>query len=224
MSDAEHMSRKELLQPNRMEKQLYSFVDHAYRKKSLYISAGIALVVLILGIWGGWKYLQNERISQANLYHLARANLNNPALSPEERLSQGITALQEFAKSESDSTLSVLALMETGEAYSRQSKIEESITVFQQVIAHPEATQFLQNSARLSLATLFEQQQQWVEAEEMLESINTTAWDDVRWRALARIAIAKGELDKAKNLLEQLLEKVPDSVFRQETETLLLTL
>jgi len=44
MSDAEHMSRKELLQPNRMEKQLYSFVDHAYRKKSLYMSAGIALV------------------------------------------------------------------------------------------------------------------------------------------------------------------------------------
>jgi len=31
-------------------------------------------------------------------------------------------------------------------------------------------------------------------------------------------------LDKAKNLLEQLLEKAPDSVFRQETETLLLTL
>jgi predicted negative regulator of RcsB-dependent stress response len=81
MSDAEHMSRKELLQPNRMEKQLYSFVDHAYRKKSLYISAVIALVVLILGIWGGWKYLQNERITQANLYHLARANLNNPILT-----------------------------------------------------------------------------------------------------------------------------------------------
>jgi len=31
-------------------------------------------------------------------------------------------------------------------------------------------------------------------------------------------------LNKAKKLLEQLLEKAPDSVFRQETETLLLTL
>ena len=49
-------------------------------------------------------------------------------------------------------------------------------------------------------------------------------WDDLRWRALARVAIAKGEFDKAKNLLEQLLEKEPDSFFRQETETLLLTL
>ena len=53
MSDVKHISRKERLQPNRMEKQLYSFVDHAYRKKNFYISAGIALVVLILGIWGG---------------------------------------------------------------------------------------------------------------------------------------------------------------------------
>ena len=34
----------------------------------------------------------------------------------------------------------------------------------------------------------------------------------------------KGEFEKAKNLLEQLLEKEPDSFFRQETETLLLTL
>ncbi len=58
----------------------------------------------------------------------------------------------------------------------------------------------------------------------MLESINVSAWDDLRWRALARVAIAKGEFDKAKNLLEQLLEKEPDSFFRQETETLLLTL
>ena len=224
MGDAENMSRKELLQPNRMEKQLYSFVDHAYRKKSFYISAGIALVVLILGIWGGWKYVQEENIIQANLYHLARAKLNNPALSPKERLSQGITALQEFAKSESVSALQVLALMEYGEALARQSKVEESTTVFQQVIAHPEATLFLQNSARLSLAALFEQQQQWVAAEEILASINIVAWDDLRWRALARIAIAKGELNKAKSLLEQLLEKSPESVFRQETETLLLTL
>ena len=224
MSDAEHVSRKELLKPNRMEKQLYAFVDHAYRKKSLYMSVGIALLVLVLGIWGGWKYSQNERINQANLYHLARAKLNNPILSPEERLSDGVAALQEFVNSASGSSLVVLAMMESGGEYARQSKIDESIAVFQKVISHPDTTPFLKNSARLSLASLFEQKQQWVEAEMMLESINVSAWDDLRWRALARVAIAKGEFDKAKNLLEQLLEKEPDSFFRQETETLLLTL
>ena len=224
MSDAEHMSRKELLKPNRVEKQLYTFVDHAYRKKSLYMSLGIVLLVLVLGIWGGWKYLQNERINQANLYHLARAKLNNPTLSPEERLSEGVASLQEYVKSAPSSSLVVLAMMESGEVYARQSKIDESIAVFQKVIAHPEAIPFLKNSARLSLASLFEQKQQWIEAEMMLESINVSAWDDLRWRALARVAIAKGEFDKAKNLLEQLLEKEPDSFFRQETETLLLTL
>ena len=58
----------------------------------------------------------------------------------------------------------------------------------------------------------------------MLKSIDVLSWNDVRWRALARIAIAKGETEKAKDLLEQLLETVPDSVFRQETEILLLSL
>ena len=224
MSDAEHMSRKELLQPNRLEKKLYSFVDHAYRKKRLYIRAAIAVVVMILGIWGGWQYVKKERIEQANLFHIAHTKLSNPALSPEERLSQGIAALQEFARSESGSALSVLALMESGEAYSRQSRIDESIAVFQEVLVHPETTLFLKNTARLSLAALYEQQQQWAEAEMMLGSIDISSWDDLRWRALARIAIAKGELEKAKNLLEQLLDKVPDSVFREETETLLLIL
>ncbi len=168
--------------------------------------------------------MQSERINQANLFHIARSKISNPALSNEERLNQGIAALQEFARSGSGSTLSVIALMESGEALARQSQIDQSISVFKDVINHPDATVFLRNSARLSLAALFEQQKHWDEAEMMLESIDISSWNDVRLRALARIAVDKGEIEKARNLLEQLIESVPDSVFRQESETLLLTL
>ena len=224
MSDAEHMSRKELLKQNRLEKKLYAFVDHAYRNKRMYIGAAVSLVVIILGIWGGWKYVQSERVNQANLFHIARSKISNPALSNKERLNQGIAALQEFARSGSGSTLSVIALMESGEALARQSQIDQSISVFKDVINHADATVFSRNSARLSLAALFEQQKQWDEAEMMLESIDISSWNDVRLRALARIAVDKGEIEKARKLLEQLIESVPDSVFRQESETLLLTL
>ena len=224
MSEAEHINRKELLQQNRLEKRLYAFADHAYRNKRMYISAVVSLVIIILGIWGGWKYVQSERVNQANLFHIARSKISNPALSNEERLNQGIVALQEFASSGSGSTLSVIALMESGEALARQSQIEQSISVFKNVINHPDATVFLRNSARLSLAALFEQQKRWDEAEMMLESIDISSWNDVRLRALARIAVEKCEIEKARNLLEKLIESVPDSVFRQESETLLLTL
>ena len=224
MSDAEHMSRKELLQQNRLEKKLYAFADHAYRNKRMYFSAAVSVVVIILGTWGGWKYMQSERINQANLFHIARSKISNPALSNEERLNQGIASLQEFARSESGSTLSVIALMESGEALARLSQIDQSISVFKDVINHPDTTVFLRNSARLSLAALFEQQRQWEEAEMMLESIDISSWNDVRLRALARIAVDKGEIEKARNLLEKLIETVPDSVFRQESEALLLTL
>ena len=94
MSDAEHLSRKELLKQNRLEKKLYAFVDHTYRNKRMYISAAVSLVVIILGIWGGWKYVQSERVNQANLFHIARSKISNPALSKDERLNQGIAALQ----------------------------------------------------------------------------------------------------------------------------------
>ena len=224
MSDAEHMSRKELLQQNRFEKKLYAFADHAYRSKRIYISAAVSLVVVILGTWGGWKYVQSERIKKANLFHIARSKISNPSLSDEERLNQGITALQEFARSGPGSTLSVIALMESAEALARQSQIDQSILVFKDVINNSDATEFLRNSARLSLAALFEQQKQWDKAEMMLESIDISSWNDVRLRALARIAVDKGDIEKARNLLEQLIESVPNSVFRQESETLLLTL
>ena len=182
------------------------------------------MVVIILGSWGGWKYVQSERVNHANLFHIARSKISNPTLSNEERLNQEIAALQEFAKSGSSSTLSVIALMESGEALARQSQIDESISVFKDVINHPDVTVFLRNSARLSLAALFEQQKQWDEAEMMLESINISSWNDIRLRALARIAVYKGEIEKARNLLKKLIESVPDSFFRQESETLLLTL
>ena len=224
MSDVEQISRKELLQQNRLEKKLYAFADHAYRNKRMYISAAVSVGFIILGTWGGWKYVQSERVNQANLLHIARSKIINTALSNEERLNQGIAALQEFARSRSGSTLSVIALMESGEALARQSQIDQSISVFKDVINHPDTTVFLRNSARLSLAALFEQQKQWDEAEMMLESIDILSWNDLRLRALARIAVEKGEIEKARNLLEQLIESVPDSVFRQESETLLLTL
>ena len=218
------MGRKELLQQNRLEKKLYAFADHAYRNTRMYVIAAVSVVVIILGTWGGWKYVQSERINQANLLHIARSKINNAALSNKERLNQGIAALQEFARAGSSSTLSVIALMESGEALARQSQIDQSISVFKDVINNPEATVYLRNSARLSLAALFEQQKQWDEAQMMLELIDIPSWNDVRLRALARIAIDKGEIEKARNLLEELIESVPDSVFRQESETLLLTL
>ncbi len=223
MSDAENMSRKDLLQQNRFEKKLYAFADHAYRKKNIYVIAAISLFVIIMGIWGGWKYLQSERVNQANLFHIARSKINNTASSNKEMVNNGIAALQEFARS-SSSSLSVIALMESAEALARQSDFEKSILVFKDVINHPEATIFLRNSGRLSLAALYEQQKQWDKAEMILESIDIPSWNDVRLRALARIAVDKGEIEKAKKLLEKLIDSEPDSIFRQESETILLTL
>ena len=224
MSDVEQMSRKELLQQNRFEKKLYAFADHAYRNKPIYFTAALSVVIILLGIWGGWKYVQSERINQANLFHIARSSMITPTLPKEERINQGIAALQEFARSSSSSTLGVIALMESGKALALQSQIDQSISVFKDVINHPDATAFLRNSARLSLAALFEQQKQWENAEMILESIDILSWNDLRLRALARIAVDKGEIEKARKLLETLIESEPDSTFRQESETLLLTL
>ena len=101
MSDAENMTRKEVLQPSKAEKLLYSFVDHAYRKRRLYTIFCILLILIILTIWGARQYLIKESIKQANLFHNAITKLGDLTISEEERLSQGIMQLQKFAESES---------------------------------------------------------------------------------------------------------------------------
>ena len=224
MSDAENLTRKEILQPNKAEKLLYTFVDHAYRKRSLYIIVGIFLILVILTVWGIRQYLTHEKIEQANLFHNARTKLGDLTITEEERMTQGILALQKFAKFQYDSKLSVLALLETGRIFAKQSNYEESISEFKKVIEHPESTDFLRNISRLSLAGLYEQKKEWDEAQIMLDSIDIDSWNDLRWRALARIAISVGDLERAKRLLEKLLKEFPDSDFRNETEALLLNL
>ncbi len=223
MSDVEHMSRKELLQPNQMEKKLYEFADHAYRKKQLYISAAVGAFVLIFGVWGIWQYMSMQRIEEANRFHQAQSLFYNPNLSEQERKSRGITALQKFAKTDSDSVLSVLALMTSGEVLAKESQTAEAIIIFQKVQNHPSASSFHKNVARLSLAAIYEQLEDWANAQTALQSISDTEWNDVKWRAMSRIAGTQGKIDKAKELLTQLINITPESPFKSEAETLLLT-
>ena len=103
-------------------------------------------------------------------------------------------------------------------------KFDESILEFKKVLEHPEASNFLKNVSRLSLSALYEQKKEWDESLKMLDSIEIDSWDDLRWRAKARIALTRGDMKKAKKLLEQLVEKFSDSIFRQEAEIILLSL
>ncbi len=52
MAEIDKMTRKEVLQPSKVEKLMYSFVDHAYRKKIQYTILVISLVIIVLIIWG----------------------------------------------------------------------------------------------------------------------------------------------------------------------------
>ena len=156
------------------------FADHAYRKKNIYFSAAALVLIVILGIWAGWKYIENERINESNLFHIAQSKINNSSLSEQEKINQEIFALKEFASSSSSSILSIFALMKSGESLARNLQINESISVFKDVINHPEATVLLRNSARLSLAALFEQQKRWDEAETVLESIDSVSYTHLR--------------------------------------------
>ena len=121
MAEIDKMTRKEVLQPSKAEKFMYAFVDHAYRKKLLYTIIIIFILVLLIVIWGINQYLKNELTELSNHLYETRSKINDSSLSEEERMSQGILALKKFSDSESLSQLSVIAIMESGKIFAKQS-------------------------------------------------------------------------------------------------------
>ena len=167
MSEAEQMSRKELLQQNRFEKTICICGSCISKQTQLYWCDSL-IGCYYTGNLGCLEICSKRACQSGKSFSHCRSKSVTPALSKEERINQGNCSLTRICQIRFNSTLGVIALMESGEALARQSQIDQSISVFKDVINHPEATVFLRNSARLSLAALFEQQKQWDEAEMML--------------------------------------------------------
>jgi len=118
----------------------------------------------------------------------------------------------------------VIALMYLGELYVSQKQWNQAEDAYKKAIKHPKAIVSMVNAAKLSLAVVYENQQQWEAANQIIQSIEGDDWRDVRWKNLARIALLQGDKATAKSNLEKLIKETPQSVFKRDAEAILLTL
>ena len=224
MSTQKRMSRKELHQPDRVQLWLYGMVNYIVQHQQWFILGALLIVVCFFSIWGGVEYYKAEQIKLSDLFYSTQKVLYNPQLSPLDRQTQGLQALQEFQSKEPDAFLSVLGLMQMAEIYIAQSRWNQAEQTLQQVLAHPATPHFMQHSAKTSLASLYMQQQKWQEAQQLVATIEDPTWEDLRWKMLAQIALGQGDAVTAKTHLEKLINSAADSIFKQEARIMLMTL
>lgn len=223
MGKQKRMSRKELHQPDRIEQLLFNFVDYAYKNRQKFIAGAIIAAVLILGAWGGNQYYQAQQIEQSNLFYAVQKVLNDNQLSQSDRYHRGVQVLDKFIAEDPNDFLKAVALLQLGKLHAQQQQWSLAEKAYQQVLTFASSPLML-NTAKLSIASIYENQLRWNEAVQMIKKITDSSWEDVRYRALARIALAQGNQTLAKSHLQQLLKTVPDSTFKQEAETLLMTI
>ena len=218
------MSRKELHQPDRIQEWLYATSNFIYEKRLWFIAGGfVALALLVAGLVGVQFYNAGQ-IKQANEFYEAQ-KIMQPSLPLDERQQQqAIEGFQKFLENYPDGLYGAVALMRLGALFTAQKKWSLAEEHYAKAIEHPKALENMKNASKLSLAVVYENQQQWEEANQVIESIEGDAWRDVRWKNLARIALLRGDKASAQKNLEKLIQETPQSVFKQEAETILLTL
>ncbi len=220
----ERMTRKELHQPDIVEVQLFKAANFIYEQKQWFIMAGVAFVLLALGIYAGIQYYQAEEIKQANLFYTVQKTVRNLTETEGADTSEATKVLNDFLAEYPNAVNSVAALMTLGKLHADQQQWEPAVAAYQQAAEHSQAVPTISTAAKLSLASVYEKLEQWEAAQQTIESIQGDEWQDIRWKALAQIALAKGDKEAAKTNLQQLINNAPDSVFRPEAERLLLTL
>ncbi len=217
------MSRKELHQQDRIQTWLSVIIDYLYKNQKWFIIGSIAFVAIVIGILAGIQYYQAEQIKQANLLYTAQKALSE-AVNREEGQPAALKIFDEFLTIYPDETNSAIALTYLGELYVGQKQWDQAANAYKKAIAHPKALAGMINAAKLSLAVVYENQQQWEAANQIIQSIDGDDWRDIRWKNLAQIALMQGNKAAAKANLEQLIKETPQSVFKQEAEAILLTL
>ncbi|MBF0279310.1 MAG: tetratricopeptide repeat protein [SAR324 cluster bacterium] len=220
----QRISRKELHQPDRIQKWLYTASNFIFKNQKWFIAGSIALVVIIIGILSGMRYYQTEQIKQANLLYEAQKAVNEAIDGKEEQQQSALKAIESFLADFPDEMNTAIAWTYLGKLYVSQKKWGQAEESYKKAAEHPKAIIGMINAAKLSLAVVYENQQQWDAANKILQSIEGENWRDVRWKNLAHIALMQGDKNTAKSNLEQLIKETPQSVFKREAESILLTL
>jgi len=182
-----------------------------------YIAGAVAAILLIyLGINAGIGYINEKGQSAYNMaYDLMGAQ--NTGLSPEsEELKRSAELFQKVLDDYGLSKASRLALPELAYLKMVEKKYDEAIPLYQEFLDKAPKNSPYQSLARIAIATCHEAMGEYEQAIEVLNQVNAQADDAFKEEALfslVRIHRLAGQKDKAKEILEEFVEKFQSSPY-----------
>jgi tetratricopeptide (TPR) repeat protein len=192
------------------------FIREHDREFKYITGAAVALLLIYIGINTGMGYINKKGQNAYNMaYNLMGAE--NANLTPEsEELKRSAELFQKVIDDYGLSKASRLALPELAYVKMVEKKYDEAISLYEEFLGKAPEKGPYQSLARIAIAACHEAKGEFEQAIDILNRITAQTdnlFNEQALFSLARLHRLAGQKDKAKEVLEEFVEKHQDSPF-----------
>ncbi len=200
---------------------LFQAANYIYVKRKLFITIGIVIVVILLAVYGGYRFIEyRDNVRNEKLYEVERV-LNHSGVGVKQRFEKAISLLSSMIEEYSGTKQYNLALLYRGNLYAKQKKYEAAEADLKNVMSEMEMGSDLYIVASLYLANILRDQSKDDQAIEILQSAKTEKLTDFILMELSEVYYSTSQKDKAKQTLQVLIKDYPNSTHKRRAEQLL---
>ena len=200
---------------------LFNAADYVYRRRTLFISLAIILVVIAVSGYGTYAYIQYKLNQRNEQLFMIEQIVQEKGSNADQRFEKAIPLLNRFIETYPDTSQQHLALFYRSRLFFDQKKYSEAETDLKELLNMLEKESDLFVLASLYLSNVLLDQQKDDQAIDILQNARTENMTDIVLMALAEIYLNTFQEDKAKQTLEVLTKDYPNSLYGQRAKQLL---
>ncbi|MGK0288873.1 MAG: putative negative regulator of RcsB-dependent stress response [bacterium] len=213
-----------IIKPDSVDDYLFHAVDYVYKKKALFISLAVGIIVLILSGVLGYQWLEKKAVERSSDLYEIELVIKDKNLSFANKNTQVTKLVQNFQTNHKGSLEQSVASFYQAQLLYSAKKYKESEKIFKNVITSLEGDSAIKSLATLYLSHVYRDQQKLDDAIRTLSSLNTDWMPSVRLIELIELYVVKGDKKAAKQNLEVFLKEFPNSSYSSRASQILSSL
>ena len=200
---------------------LFNAANYIYVRRMLFISLAVAIVVIIVSTWGTFEYLAyRDNSRNEELFKIEQIVYDNE-ITEEQRHAKAKPLLDSFLQNHSGTDQYTIALFYRAALNSGQKAYEEAEADLNSLLSILKPESDLYFLASLYLSNVYRDQGKTDEAFELLQTAKSEAINDIILMEQAEIYMNSDQQEKAKELLQILLQDYPKSFYANKARQLL---
>ena len=199
---------------------LFHSADWAYRRRKGLIRLGIALVIGIVAVYGGFRWVESQHIARAQSLHQLQAKVQKANLAPGEALSQYQSEFESFLQAHPGTAEAHILLLQRANLRMQAGQMEAGEQDLRSLVADLDPQAGLYPLVVVYLANGLRDQNKGEDAARLLLDAKTKRMSEVLLIELAETYFSLGKLADAKAVLTELQGQFPQGHFSEQAQLL----